>query len=325
MARYKVLITEPIDKTGLDMLAAEADAMLAPEPTLAALMPLAPEADAFIVRAGPCPRQLMDAAPKLKVIGKHGVGVDNIDIPAATARGIPVFSTPGTNAEGVAEMALAFMLALARALPQAHRAVVENNYLAGRAAYLAVELEGKTLGLVGLGRIGSRLAQKCALAFSMRVLAYDPYVTQTPAVPGAEIQMVRSLDDLLREADFVSVHVPLTPETRGLLSTRQFAQMKRTAYLVNTSRGPVVDEDALVAALKEGQIAGAGIDVFAQEPTPAQHPLFGLPNVILSPHVAGQTIESMQRMARAVVSGVLAVLHGERPANLLNPEVYERR
>lgn len=324
MPRYRVLLTEPIDQIGLDLLAPEADAVLAPQPTLAALLPLAAEADAFIVRAGPCPRELIAAAPRLKVIGKHGVGVDNIDIPAATERGIPVFSTPGTNAEAVVEMALAMMLALARRLPQAHRVVVEGNYLAGRAAYLATEMEGKTLGLVGLGRIGSLLAQKCALAFSMRVLAYDPYVTAPPSLPGARIEMVKDLDEVLRAADFLSIHVPLTPETRNLISRQQLAKMKKSAYLVNTSRGAVVDEDALAEALREKVIAGAGIDVFAQEPTPAEHPLFGLDNAILSPHVGGQTAESMQKMARAVVTGVLQTLHGERPASVLNPSVYER-
>lgn len=325
MAQFKVLLTEPIDASGMQMLREECEVVLSPEPTLEALLRLAPEADAFIVRAGPCPRELMAAAPALKVIGKHGVGVDNIDIPAATELGIPVFSTPGTNAEAVAEMALALMLALARRLFDAHRVVTENRYLTGRQAYLAVEMEGKTLGLVGVGRIGTILAKMCASAFDMRVVAFDPYVTVPPALPVGKIEMLSALDDLLAVADFISVHVPLTPKTRGIIGAEQLAKMKRTAYLVNTSRGAVVDEAALAEALREGLIAGAGIDVFAQEPTPAEHPLFDLDNVILSPHIGGQTAESMQKMARAVVQGVLEVLHGGRPANLLNPAVYERR
>lgn len=322
---YRVLLTEPIHPVGLEMLAPVAEALIAPEPKLEALLALAPACDAFIVRAGPCPRQLIDAAPQLRVIGKHGVGVDNIDIPAATARGIPVFSTPGTNSEGVVEMALAMMLSLARSLRVAQRVVEGDAYVAGRAAYLAVEMQGRTLGLIGMGRIGSLLAQKCALAFDMPVVAYDPYVNQPPEVPGARIELVRSLDELLARADFISIHVPLTPETRGLVGAAQLAKMKPTAYLVNTARGAVVDEDALAEALKGGVIAGAGIDVFAQEPTPAQHPLYGLDNVVLSPHVGGQTAESMQKMARAVAEGVLAALRGERPANVLNLAVYERR
>lgn len=324
MAKYKVLLTEPIDPVGMAMLRDECEAVVAPEPTLEALLRLAPDVDAFIVRAGPCPRQLIAAAPRLRVIGKHGVGVDNIDIPAATERGIPVFSTPGTNAEAVAEMALALMLALARDLFEAHRVVVENRYLSGRSAYLAVELEGKTLGLVGIGRIGSLVAKMCAAAFGMRVLAYDPYVTAPPALPIGRIELVGDLNEMLAQADFVSVHVPLTPQTRGIISGPQFKRMKPTAYIVNTSRGAVIDENALAEALRSGEIAGAGIDVFAQEPTPAEHPLFGLKNVILSPHIGGQTAESMQKMARAVVQGVLDALHSKRPANVLNPTVYER-
>ncbi|MHB1005053.1 MAG: hydroxyacid dehydrogenase [Chloroflexota bacterium] len=326
MAKFKVLVTEPIDRLGMELLAAEdCEGVVSPEPSLSALLRLAPDVDGFIVRAGPCPRQLMEAAPSLKVIGKHGVGVDNIDIPAATALGIPVFSTPGTNSEGVAEMALALMLALARRLSQAHSAVVENRYVAGRAAYLAVELEGQTLGLVGVGRIGSRLAQMCTAALGMRVLAYDPYVSTPPSIGTGKIEMITDLTDVLRQADFVSVHVPLTPETRGIIGGPQLARMKSTAYLVNTSRGAVVDEEALAVALRGKVIAGAGIDVFAQEPTPAQHPLFGLDNIILSPHIGGQTAESMQKMARVVVEGVLAGMRGERPANVLNPVVYERK
>lgn len=319
---FRVLLTEPIDRVGFELLAPAAEAIVASEPKLPVLLSLAPRADAFIVRAGPCPRELIYAAPNLKVIGKHGVGVDNIDIPAASERGIPVFSTPGTNAEAVVEMALAMMLSLARRLRPAQQVVEGNNYVRGRANYLAVEMQGKTLGLIGLGRIGSLLAQKCAAAFAMRVVAYDPYVKQAPSVPGTEIQLVSSLDELLARADFISIHVPLTPETRGIIGRAQLAKMKRTAYLVNTARGAVVEEEALAEALREGVIAGAGIDVFAQEPTPAEHPLFGLDNVILSPHVGGQTAEAMQKMARAVVEGVLAALHGQRPANVLNPDIY---
>jgi D-3-phosphoglycerate dehydrogenase / 2-oxoglutarate reductase len=322
---YRVLLTEPIDRVGLELLAPDAEVIIAPEPKLPALLDLAPDVDAFIVRAGPCPRQLILAAPRLQVIGKHGVGVDNIDIPAASERGVPVFSTPGTNAEAVVEMALAMMLSLARRLRPAQQVVEGDDYVRGRATYLAVEMQGKTLGLIGLGRIGSLLAQKCAAAFAMPVVAYDPYVKQAPTVPGADIQLVSSLDALLAQADFISIHVPLTPETRGLIGREQLAKMKQTAYLVNTARGAVVDEAALAEALRNNVIAGAGIDVFAQEPTPAEHPLFGLDNAILTPHVGGQTAESMQKMARAVAEGVLAALHGQRPANVLNPEVYTAR
>ncbi|MHB1133772.1 MAG: hydroxyacid dehydrogenase [Chloroflexota bacterium] len=320
---YKVLMTEPIDPSGFELLAPVAEVLLPQAPMLDQLLALAPQAEAFIVRAGPCPRQLIDAAPHLKVIGKHGVGVDNIDIPAATERGIPVFSTPGTNAEAVVEMALAMMLSLARRLRSAQRVVEGNDYVKGRAAYLGVEMQGKTLGLIGLGRIGSSLAQKVNAAFDMPVIAYDPYVSTPPS--GGRIRLVGSLDELLGEADFISIHVPLTKETRNLIGREQLAKMKPTAYLVNTARGAVVDEEALAEALRGGVIAGAGVDAWAEEPAPAAHPLYGLDNAVLSPHVGGQTAEAMQKMARAVVEGVLAGLRGQRPTNVLNPEVYQGR
>lgn len=325
MTRMNVVVTEPIDRVGLEMLAAEANVLMPEEPTLAAVLKLMPQADGIVVRVLPCTREVIEAAPNLRVIGKHGVGVDNIDIPAATERGIPVFNTPGTNAEAVAEMAFALMMALARNLRGAQRAVEANQYDSARTGYLATELQGKTLGLIGLGRIGSTLAQKCGLAFSMRVLAYDPYVTTAPAIPGVNIELVKNLDDMLAAADFVSIHVPLTSETRDLMSAARLAKMKPTAYLVNTSRGGIVNEEDLAVALRNGVIAGAGIDVFAQEPTPASHPLFGLDNAIVTPHVGGQTAEAMAGVARDVAAGVLAGIRGERPAHVLNPAVYERK
>lgn len=325
MTKKTVVVTEPIHQVGLDLLAAEANVLIPEEQTLAAVLKLMPMADGMVVRVLPCTREVIEAAPNLRVIGKHGVGVDNIDIAAATERGIPVFNTPGTNAEAVAEMALALMMALARQLRPAQRAVEANEYEKARAAYLATELQGKTLGLIGLGRIGSRLAQMCGLAFSMRVVAYDPYVTTAPQMPGVEIELAKHLDDVLTKADFISIHVPLTSETRNLITAAELAKMKSTAYLVNTSRGNILNEEDLAAALWSGTIAGAGIDVFAQEPTPASHPLFGLDNVIVTPHVGGQTAEAMAGVARAVAEGVLAGLRGERPAHVLNPTVYERK
>ncbi len=324
MKKPTVVFTEPIHPIGMDMLADVAECVVAPEPTLAAMLELAPRADAFVVRTAPITRAVLTAATNLKVVGKHGVGVDNIDIAAATDLGIPVFSTPGTNAEAVAEMALALMLALARRLPAAHAYVRDNRFVQGRKEYLAVEMEGKTLGLVGVGRIGTLLAKMCCGAFGMRVMAYDPYVAVPPALPVGQIEMVTDLYDLLREADFISTHVPLTEQTRGIISTAELKAMKSSAYIVNTARGGIVDEAALAEALAAGTIAGAGMDVFDLEPTPdPNNPLFKLDNIILSPHIGGQTAESMQKMARAVAQGTLDGLKGLRPANLLNPAIYD--
>lgn len=323
MTSYRVVLTEPIDEAGLELLRREAEVLIASKPTLGEIARLAPLADALIVRGGPCSREVVASAPRLKVIGKHGVGVDNIDIAAATERGIPVFNTPGANSEAVAEMAFAMMLALARRLRLAQRLAEAGRFFEARSLYQGTQLQGKTLGLIGLGRIGSLLAQKCIGAFAMQVVAYDPYVTGSPVIAGTSLEMVTSPRQVLEQADFLSIHVPLTPETLGLIDGQALAKMKRSAFLINTSRGAVVDEEALAQALRAGAIAGAGVDAFAQEPIPVDHPLVGLENVVLAPHVGGQTAEAGQAMALGVARGILAALHGDRPTGVLNPAVYD--
>ncbi|MDI7275224.1 MAG: hydroxyacid dehydrogenase [Anaerolineae bacterium] len=325
MAYYKVLLTEAIDEVGLELLRSEADILVAARPTLEEIARLAPSADAFVVRGGPCPREVIASAPNLKVIGKHGVGLDNIDVAAASERGIPVFNTPGANSEAVAELAFAMMLALARQLRLLQRLTETGRSSEARCRVQATQLQGKTLGLVGLGHIGSLLAGKCICAFGMRVVAYDPYVVGSPIIAGTAVEMATSLDQVLEQADFVSVHAPLTAETRGLIGAHALAKMKRTAFLINTARGAIVDEQALAQALRGGVIAGAGLDVFAHEPIPPDHPLIGLENVVLTPHVGGQTPEAGRAIALAVARGVLAALHGERPADVVNPDVYAAR
>jgi D-3-phosphoglycerate dehydrogenase len=257
----RVVLTQPIDRAGIDRLVdAGLDVVVAPAPTREEILARVADADALVVRAGPCTREVIDAAPRLRVIGKHGVGLDNIDVEAATERRIPVFYTADAATETVAEMALAMLMALTRRLLLAHRLVEENRFHDARWLCQGIELRGKTLGLVGLGRIGSRLATVCQAAFDMRVLAFDPYLTAAQPVG---VETAQSLAEVLGAADVLSIHCPLTDETRGLIGAAQLAAMKPGAYLVNTARGAIVDEQALADALRAGHLAGAAIDAFA--------------------------------------------------------------
>jgi len=281
------------------------------------------EADAAIVRNIAVDRPVLDTARRLKVIAKHGAGVDNIDIAAATARGIVVANVPGGNADAVAEGTVALMLATLRRVPEVHRLVTGGGY-AARFTLQFGQLFGRTLGLVGIGNIGARVARICAGGFRMRVLAYDPGL---PAAAVAErgAEKVDDLPTLLAAADVISLHLPLGETTRHLIGSAELARMKPTAILVNAARGPLVDEAALAQALRDGQIAGAGLDVLEIEPPSPDNPLLKLPNVVLSPHTAGNTVEAARQLALASADIVIAVLSGQKPEGLLNPEVWEQR
>jgi glyoxylate reductase len=263
---------------------------------------------------------LMDAAPGLKVISQCAVGYDNIDLSAATARGIPVGNTPGVLTDATADFAFTMLMAAARRIGEAIDYVREGRWQTwGLTLLLGQSVYGATLGIVGLGRIGQALARR-ARGFDMKILYYD-----TARQPEAEAELgveVRALEDLLRESDFVSLHVSLTEETRCLMNARRFALMKPTAVLVNTSRGPVVDPEALYEALRSGQIAYAALDVTDPEPLPADHKLLTLPNLIVAPHIASATVRSRNLMATRAVQNLLAGLRGERLPYCVNPEVY---
>lgn len=266
---------------------------------------------------------LMDAAPSLRVISQCAVGYDNIDLSAATARGIPVGNTPGVLTDATADFAFALLMAAARRLGEALDFVRTGQWQTwGLTLLLGQEVYGATLGIVGLGRIGQAVARR-ARGFGMKVLYHD-----AARQPEAEAELgleYRSLDDLLRESDFVSLHTTLTDETQGLIGARAFALMKPTAILINTSRGPVVDPEALYQALQEGQIAYAALDVTDPEPLPADHKLLTLPNLIVAPHIASATVRSRTRMAIMAVDNLLAGLGGERLPHCVNPEVYGTR
>ncbi|MDP9382231.1 MAG: D-glycerate dehydrogenase [Chloroflexota bacterium] len=269
-------------------------------------------------------RELIAAAPRLRVIANHAVGYENIDIAAATERSILVTNTPDVLTETTADFAWALLLAAARRIPEGIQYVREGRWRTwGPELLLGPDVYGATLGLVGLGRIGAAVARR-AQGFDMRVL----YHTPTPHPDRAEGAQWTELDTLLTESDFVSIHTPLTPDTRGLLDARRLALMKPTAVLVNTARGPVVDTHALYEALRDRKLFAATLDVTDPEPLPADHPLLSLPNCTVVPHIASASYATRERMARMAAANILAVLGGELPPNLVNADAIassERR
>jgi D-3-phosphoglycerate dehydrogenase len=275
-----------------------------PPPTEEAVIACIGEADALIAGTEPVTARVMDAAPRLKVIARQGVGYDNVDLDAARARGIPVCVAAGI-ADTVADMAMGLLLALARQIPQGNASVRAGEWR----RFTGPELRDKTLGIVGLGQIGRAVCRR-AKGFGLRVVANDTYPdADFAAAWGVEYL---SLDDLLAQSDFVSLHAPVLLETRGLINAARLARMKPTAYLINTARGELVEEAALYDALKEGRIAGAASDVFVREP-PGENPLLTLDNFIAMPHSGGQTPEAQRRMGRITAENVLRVLRGEEP------------
>ena len=270
------------------------------------LLDLLSDAEGLVVRSGTTvDRDLMEAAPRLRVVGRAGVGVDNIDLDEATRRGILVANTPLANSVSAAEHAFGLMLAQARNIARADATIRAGRW--DRAAFRGVELDGKTLGLVGMGRIGTLVAGR-ALAFGMSVLAYDPYITADQArQAGAEL---RDLDSLLAESDFISLHLPRTPETENLLDAVAFGKVKPGVRIVNASRGGIIDEEALAEAIRSGRVAGAALDVFATEPL-VGGPLVELPQVVLTPHLGASTAEAQDKAGLHVAESVAAGLMGE--------------
>src|SRR5271168_106584 len=290
----KVIVADKISERGVELLRkAGWNIVLTTKDNLNAEIA---DADALIVRsATKVTAELLDKAPRLRAVGRAGVGVDNIDQDAATARGVLVMSTPGGNAISVAEHAFALLLALARQVPRLDKAMHEGRWEKSSAA--GTEVRGKTLGLVGLGRIGSEVAIR-ADAFDMRVLGYDPYISEA-AAREVQVELV-PLEKLLAESDFISLHTALSPATHNLINAETLAKMKKGARIINAARGELIDEAALADALKSGQLAGAALDVFVKEPPPKESPLLAMPNVIATPHVAGSTVEAQEEVGTQV-------------------------
>jgi len=290
----KVIVADKISERGVQLLKEQVgwNVVLTTKETLSAEIA---EADALIVRsATKVTAELLGLAPKLRAVGRAGVGVDNIDLEAATKRGVLVMSTPGGNSVSVAEHTFALLLSLARRVPQLDKAIHEGRWEKSSAA--GTEVRGKTLGLIGLGRIGSEVAVR-AEAFDMRVLAYDPYISEA-AAREVSVDLV-PLEKLLEESDFVSLHTALSPATQNLINAATIEKMKTGARIIKAARGELIDEAALAAALKSGKLAGAALDVFAEEP-PKNSPLVGLSNVIGTPHVAGSTTEAQEEVGTQV-------------------------
>jgi len=269
-------------------------------------------------------RELFDVAKNLKVVSQVAVGYDNIDVKAATERGIYVTNTPGVLTETTADFAWTLIMAVARRVVEADKFIRNGKWDIpwSLTMFLGNDVYGKTLGIIGLGRIGSAVARR-AKAFNMRVIYYDAFRNeQREKELGVEY---KEFKDLLKEADFISIHVPLIPETRHLFNEEAFKTMKRTAYLINTSRGPVVDEKALYKALTEGWIKGAGIDVHEKEPTPKDNPLLTLDNIVVTPHIASASVETRVKMATMAAENLVSVLQGKIPPNLVNKDVVKVR
>ena len=320
--RPTVVLAGPINAKATALLESAARVILAQELTEESIVALAQEAEGILFRSRPdCSLSLMAACPRLKVVGRHGAGLDIVDIPAATRLGIAVVHSPGANAPAVAEHALMLMLMCAKRAVQVDRWTRDGDWRA-RADAKNEELGGKTLGVVGVGNIGRRVAG-FGKALGMRVLAYDKYLPDDE-VRRRGAEPVASLETLLPQVDVLTCHTPLTDETRAMINPRTLGLLKRGAILINTSRGPVHDERAVFEALATGQLGAAGLDVFNEEPTPVDNPIFGLPNLVCSQHVAGVTVQANEAVGTKVVSEMLAVLRGDRPEVLVNPEVWPR-
>jgi len=318
---YHILITDDLSPQAITKLEAADDTSfdVVRRPPPETLHEIIPAYDGLIIRSSvQMDAGLLAAASRLKVIGRAGMGLDNVDIDAASLQGVIVMNTPGANTIATTEHTMAMLLALCRHIPHADASIRAGQW--ARSEFMGVQLYRKTLGIVGLGRVGARVAQR-AQAFGMKVVAFDPYISDDVA---RELKATLvELDDLLADSDFITLHTALTSETRGLISAQAIAHMKPGVRLVNCARGALVDEAALVDALRSGHIAGAALDVFAGEPLPADSPLRALPNALLTPHIAASTVEAQQDVGTQIVDQVLSALRGEDFRNAVNMPVVD--
>ena len=315
--RPRVLVREPIAESGLELLRRRFEVVQDSESDLASIIG---DFDAVIVRsATTLDASLIERAERLKVIGRAGVGVDNVDVDAATRRGIVVANAAESTVDSAAEHAIALLLALARNIPQAHAALTAGIW--DRARFTGIELAGKTLGVLGLGRIGRQVAHR-ASALGMRVVAYDPFVA-AERFRELGVESAASLDDLFAEADVITLHLPLSDDTRAVLDADAFSRMKNGVRIVNAARGGLVDEEALLNAIGSGKVAGAALDVFETEPYAG--PLLALPQVVVTPHLAGSTTEAQDRAGVVIAEQVAAALDGEIVRTAVNIPVVDPR
>ncbi len=303
----RVLVTEPLSERGLELLRTDFHVDVRPELARGDLALEIPPYDALVVRSQTrVTAEVIEAAENLKVIARAGIGLDNVDVEAATRRGVLVVNAPQSNILSAAEHTFALLLAQARNIPQANAALKAGTW--ERARFEGVELAGKTLGVVGLGRVGAMVAQRGS-AFGMRVIAFDPYVPRERAKEMG-VELMPTLEALLVQADFVTIHLPRTADTEGLIGERELSLMKESARLVNTARGGIVDEAALAKAIEDGRLAGAALDVFAEEPT-TESPLFALDRVVVTPHLGASTVEAQDKAGTTIAEMVRLALRGE--------------
>ena len=299
----KILVCDPISQSGIDYLKKQdglETIVLDRRHNEEELIPLVKDASAMAVRSETkITKAILEAAPDMRIVGRAGVGVDNIDIEAATQNGVIVMNTPGGNTTATCELTFSMMMALARNIPQAHGSMSTGEW--NRKDFKGVELYGKTLGVLGMGRIGGEVARR-AVAFGIRVMAYDPYITPSRA-KALQVELA-SLEDIYAAADFITVHMPMTDETRGMLNKDTFATMKPSVRLLNCARGGIINENDLCDALKEGKIAGAALDVYESEPLAEDSPLRNCPNLILTPHLGASTVEAQDNVGLEVAQGI---------------------
>ncbi len=316
----KVVLTHRLYEDGMKVLQGKVDISITNNGNPREMLPELLDADGLIIRIGSIDRETMIAAKKLKVIGRPGVGVDNVDVAAATEMGIPVVIAPGANTRSVAEHVLTLMFAAAKDLLNSDSKTRKGEFNV-RNSYKAFELTGKTFGLVGFGNIGRETARLCS-AIGMKVVVYDPFV-KPEAVASCGYQCETQLEAVLRCADVVSLHVPLTEQTHNLIGRNELGMMKPNAILINCARGEILDEQALEEALINKKIHSAAVDVLTHEPVDPNHPLLKLDNFIITPHMAGLTREAASGVSTKAAKGVLAVLSGIKWPDVANKEVYE--
>jgi D-3-phosphoglycerate dehydrogenase len=321
-AQRNVLLPQPIESEAVALLEKrDCHVIVAPEPKPDVVASLLRGVQGLILRTGiTVTRELLASADDLRVISRTGGGLDNVDTAAASEKGILVTSNLGVNTSTVVEHVLALMLSLAKQLPLMDASVRKQRFSI-RYQNLPRDLRERTLGLLGFGRIGSEVGRVCRNIFGMRILVFDPFLPDKLQAGYRDWVEFTELEALFSSADVISIHVPLTDQTRHLVGRRELGWMKPDALLINAARGPVIDEDALVEALRERKIGGAGLDVFTREPPPADHALLKLDNVILTPHTAALTLECVIRMAVEAAQCVIDVLDGKIPANLANPQL----
>ncbi len=304
MPQFKILVADPISDKGIDMLKEEPSFQVEVKLGLkqeADFAEAAKGADAIIVRSGvKVTGKVIEAAGNLKAIGRAGVGVDNIDVPAASKSGVVVMNTPGGNTISTAEQAFTLMMSLARKTPQAHASIVAGKW--DRKTYLGTEVFGKTLVVLGMGRIGAEFAKR-AKAFGMRVVAYDPYLSKNRA-ESLGVELCEDLDAAIVQADFITMHMPMTPETKHMLNAKRLASLKKGVRIINCARGGLIDDNALAASLTEGHVGGAALDVFEVEPPPADYPLLQAPNTVFTPHLGASTDEAQENVGIEIAEAI---------------------